>query len=311
MVDIITHIPKKQATMMALPKTTPLIQNWPHDPVVFFDEYRLPQKMNSDLLRKCGLDSNPRKTGLNADQIRDVIAKTIQTKNLYVRGAAGKSLSVVTDAFKEFDAEEIIDEAKRLLGKEPIMRYFKHDESIQANFSFDANMPGMYLTLNTGSFGTYGGSGRSALKYSISWYNTFCTNWTAFLYDTVDSKLKKVIHKQESDLDFAVIRSTLEKVTQGIEASKHAYFTPEELTGYFELYPRTIPQSIAEPILEKKEVSAYDLSYLLTELVQKEYADSTRAKIEVLAGEVILCSDKIKQNIYEKKRIRDMETTYT
>ena len=40
-------------------------------------------------------------------------------------------------------------------------------------------------------------------------------------------------------------------------------------------------------------ISAYDLSYRLTELCQDLKSDVTRSKVEYLAGEVILCYDKI------------------
>ena len=52
-------------------------------------------------------------------------------------------------------------------------------------------------------------------------------------------------------------------------------------------------------------MSAYDLSYRLTQLCQDEkLSDTTRAKIEYLAGEVILCFDQIREGLVETETVK-------
>jgi len=87
-----------------------------------------------------------------------------------------------------------------------------------------------------------------------------------------------------------------------IDESKDNNFDYPELDSYLSAYEaRGLNKKIADQIREESPMNVYDISYRLTELCQDEkLSDTSRARIEYIAGELILCYDKIKKNVIER-----------
>ena len=68
---------------------------------------------------------------MSIDEVKDTLEEVAGQKNLYVRMAGTKGLSVVTDQFEEIHPVALAAEAKRMLGYAPIVRYVQNNESLQ------------------------------------------------------------------------------------------------------------------------------------------------------------------------------------
>jgi hypothetical protein len=302
MVKIIDEIPTKEAEQYKIPRSRPEINGIPGEETIRFKRLILPRTFNRTLLNRSNVDVRPRGFYLGLESVKDRIQETAREKDMYLRFAGDKPLSLVTGQFKEIDARKIAQEVGTKLGTNPIVRYFRNDESVQLNFPIQSRFPGLNLMVNTGPYGVYGGSGQNAVKYGISWYNNVCSNWTMFLGKELMQRKGRIVHRnggQEGSID--ALSSCVDDLVGAIDESKVKFLDRSTLENYFEMYePKGIPKKMAEQILKEKPVgtSAYDLSYRLTQLCQNDkLSDVTRAKVEYVAGEVILCYDKIMQGI--------------
>ena len=145
MVEILENIPTKVANMMRIPGQRPVIRGNPGTEIIAYSNMDVPSGLKRKLLKKCKVDIKNEYDGLTKDQVEERIADTASNKNLYMRFAGDKPLSVVTDQFQEIHPEQIIKEASRALGVAPTIRYFKNDESLQLNFPIDEKFNGMNL----------------------------------------------------------------------------------------------------------------------------------------------------------------------
>jgi len=306
MVEIITdlrNVPVKRAKMIEVPKEGPRITGTPGDESIIYTELIVPDSLNRRFLNRCGVDIRNFEPGLTKKQVKERIVQTNQEKNLYLRFAGNKPLAVVTDKFEEKNPVKLIRNATMILGTQPVIRYFRGTESLHVNFPLNNGFDGMHLVMNTGKFGVYGGSGSDSIKYGLGWFNAVCSNWTLFLGEALQSSMKRIIHRKKStSLDDQLIDllTISQDVAEKIEQSKGKYLTQDELVQYFTAYnQRGLNKKISDQIIAEapRRKNVFEIAYRLTELCQHEIADSSRARVEYVAGELILCYDQIKANI--------------
>ncbi len=309
MVTIVETIPRKKANMIRVPKEKPRIMGTPGNEKIEFENLVVPYGLNRVLLQKAKVAVRAEESGLRSHHVATRIKAKNSNQDLFIRYAGNKPLSIVTETFQEIDPVDVAEKASEILGVKPITRYFANDESLQFNFPIETRFSGLNLVISTGKYGTYGGSGQHAMKYGISWYNKTCSNWTMFLNKTLHKGLGKIYHKGEKSIESELdrIMNVAGELEGKITDSKYQLFSGEELNSYMVMYAqRGLNKKIADKVLEENPngTSAYDLSYRLTELCQNDkLSDVSRARIEYIAGEVILCFDDIK-----KKMTKPQET---
>lgn len=311
MVEVIEQIPAKHATMVMVPKQSPEVNGTPGSEIISYGDFVFPRALNRRFLQKCGVAIQPSESGLTNEEVEDKISRANSGRNMYIRFAGEKPLSVVTDVFQEISPIELVAKTSQAMGVMPVVRYFKDNESLQLNFPMNTRFNGMYLTINTGPYGVYGGSGLNAVSYGIAWYNIICSNWTMFLHKTLREGLGRVVHKGGNGFEEKLpeMLSVTDELEGRIEGSREKRFTFDELDNYLYLYERRgLNKGFTQQIKEENPdgLTVYDLSYRLTELCQGEkISDVTRARVEFIAGEVILCYDSIKQQLLgEPKQIK-------
>jgi len=297
------EIPIKEATKIAIPKIKPEIIGCPGYESINFEGLVVPQSLNRTLFDRCGVEVKQGGSILTTDEVKEEILTTNKNKNLYMRFANDRPIALVTDKFREINPTTMAGNISGKLKSQPLVRYFQDNESVQMNFPIESRFPGLYIAVNTGPYGVFGGSGQNAIQYGITWFNKTCSNWTMFLGRDLMSRRGRIIHRnngsENKNLD-ALIK-TADELAMEIEDSKSKIFDRCDLENYFNAYiKKGMPEKIKETIVNENPnwISAYDLSYRLTQLCQDpKLSDVTRARIEYLAGEVILCYDRIMQNV--------------
>ncbi len=307
MVIIVEQIPKKTARMVKVLSEKPVIEGIPGYETITYDDFSIPRSLNGEFLRKCKIGIKHDTNGLSQEEVLDRIQQATADKNVYLRFADKKPLSVVTDRFKEISPDALVEKTTKIMGVDPTVRYFRNNETLQLNFPVDTRFPGMNLVVSTGEYGTFGGSGKHAISYGVSWFNNICTNWTIFLDRSLNKSFGRIRHMGGNgyDADLEKLMGVTDELGGIIDDSRAKPFTYAELDGYFNQYERKgLNKKITKQIREENPngMSAYDLSYRLTELCQNDkLSDTSRAKIEYLAGEVILCYDNIMNGIVTPK----------
>jgi len=310
MVEILDSIPVKKAKIVVVPKEKPLITGYPGWEKIQYDSLTIPEKLNRKFLNRCGVDLGVSAERLSKSDVEDMAYQANLRKDIMIRYAGENPLSVVTDQFREIHPAELVEHAHKIIGSEPVIRYFSSNESVQINFPINTQFKGMHLVMNTGSYGVYGGSGRDAIKFGISWFNQVCMNWTLFLGNALKNFKGRIVHRGNEPLESKLSRilSLVGDIGEKIDSSRYNHFTYPELDAYLTKYEnKGMNKGYAKILREENQLgmSAYDLSYRLTELCQAEkLADSTRARMEYLAGELILCFDEIKQGLVTMHDIR-------
>lgn len=302
-VEILDTIIEKKATMIPVPKERPIVNGTAGDEVINFNYVRMPGELNQRLLKHCKINIKRAESGLANEDVEERIRDTNKEKELYIRFAHDIPLSVVTDKFKEIRPSELAGKAEQIIGKKPVIRYFKTSQSLQFNFPLNSRFKGMHALINTGPFGVYGGSGLNAVTYGLAWYNSTCANWTIFLEKLMNKNTGRIVHTKGNGLEQKLghLSELIDRVEDRIDKSQYEYLLPEELNAYLSIYDaKGLNKKISKQITGEnpKGMTVYDLSYRLTELCQdNKLSGTTRARIEYLAGEVILCADQIKENI--------------
>jgi len=304
MVKILENIIEKRADMIDVPKAMPEIIGEPGNETIIYDGLKIPKQLNRKFLNKCGIALKSSEKSLTDIDVAYKIYKTNQEKDLFLRIAGDKPLSVVTSKFNEISPSQIAQCASDLLGTNPIVRYFRNNESMQFNYPIDSRFKGLNVVMDTGRYGTYGGSGENAIKFGLTWFNKICSNWTMFLDDLLEENFGRVIHMGDDDFSDRLynVIDLANNLDMKIDESKDNNFDYPELDSYLSAYEaRGLNKKIADQIREESPMNVYDISYRLTELCQDEkLSDTSRARIEYIAGELILCYDKIKKNVIER-----------
>jgi len=170
MVKIIENVPLKRSRMIKVPGEKPSLSGRPGQETIGYDGIVVPKGLNRRLLKKCGVGIKREEDGLSKREVSDKMYETTSDKNLYMRFAGSKPMSVVTDEFKPFSPRRLYSESKKIIGTEPTIRYFEGNESLQFNFPIDSRFEGMNLVVNTGDYGVFaGGTGECRrMSYALA-----------------------------------------------------------------------------------------------------------------------------------------------
>lgn len=316
MVQELDSIPERlQAVEYALPVEKPLIEvDTKNKMTIRFRDVEIPQGMTLRFLRQCGIDRNKDEPLYAlADRIRDALG----SKRLFLRGRLDDNIlkwfGIVTGEFKEVYPRDVHQKVWSLFHGSPRIRYFKENQSAQLEYPVDEAVRGLYAHINTGSHGLFGGNGRMSLRLGLSWYNDVCTNWTLFLDDFLLETLGekgRVVHRGGEDFYDDTLVERLEQlkgitkdVAKKIEASKEISLSRKQLADYLEKYGskglnKKVQKGILERIDTRAQTSVYDVAFDLTQLCQTLTRSGVRrSAIESLAGELILCSDKVLESL--------------
>ena len=229
-------------------------------------------------------------------QSYESLAEALGDKNLYLRGKLDGDnvewFGLVTDQFKEINLEEIESIGRQVTGESPRIRYNRDRErfQLQSKVSELADGTGVYLSIDSGDFGTYGGNGQMAARVGLATYNPDTDAWMTMHTYNVDQV--RVIHKKdETPLDEAtnqVLEDTVE-LDDRIEASKGVIYGPRAVAEYAAITGQKcrakkalarVAESVDGPI------SAFDLAGKIVQEC-KDLAGSTQMRMENIAGEVI------------------------
>lgn len=232
------------------------------------------------------------------------LQEAVDHKNLYLRGRETSQgihwFGLTTDDFKPFPVSEI-EKAVSETSTKYAIRYMPDRERFLLNYEINSVPQKLHLYIDSGDFGVYGGNGQSALKAGLSMFDWICTNWTMFLHQVEKTENHgKREHRQETPDIRSIIGRQMQfadTVMQKWEESKDIVLGKEVFTGYAKAYTERMGQkNLFGRVLEDlgARASVYDIAYSITQEAQ-QLADLPRARMEMLAGELVLCPDKIKQ----------------
>lgn len=224
------------------------------------------------------------------------IEEALEDKNLYLRGKLqGETVEwfgLVTDQFKEINLNEIKAVGKKLTGENPRIRYNRDRERFQlkSKVSELSDGTGVYLSIDSGDFGTYGGNGQMAVRVGLATYNPDTDAWMTMHTYNVDQE--RVIHKKdETPLEEAVgqvLKDTTE-LDDRIEASKSVIYGPRAIAEYAAITGKKCRAKKALARVAESvdcQISAFDLAGKIVQEC-KDLAGSTQMRMENIAGEVI------------------------
>lgn len=300
--NIIDNIPNKRATMTLIPKDRPVVEPEQGKRTIEYVEKKIivPQILHSSFYRLCNI-TTPERYNLPSNDLEMKIQSANKEKDIFLRHAGDKPLSAVSGKFTELDVLTTSNELEKITNTAPLIRYFPKQERVQLVFPISNAFHQLYLFMDSGDFGVYGGSGKSAASYGLAWNNGEFSAMTMFLYEEMIKNQGRIIHVKGKMLPEKIkkIMETADRVDSSIEDSKQKMFTREEIEEYVSIYEHDLTERVSKPLLKslRPEISAYDLSCRLTRLAPFNLPDSTRLKLEYLAGEVIICYNDLKQDL--------------
>jgi hypothetical protein len=263
----------------------------------------------------------------------EALREFVAGKELYLRGKPASDGSVswfalVSDEFSPIDSKAIDSRLREISGGQaPIVRYFRGEDTATLEYKLDGKLPGLealHLHADLGRHGIWGGDGTMSVRYGVAHYNGVCTNWTLFLHqDLQQRKMRgKVIHRGDVPVKLDAVKAGLggwaDTVVKSMGASRDRILSHDDLKGYIDLYAakRGMNDWIGGGLLyearQKGGLSVHDAAYKITEFAQKRTSsDASRKRLEYLAGELILCTDKVLEAVHGKQGGTDEGTTET
>lgn len=259
-------------------------------------QIRLPQHLSEKLLRRTGSG------GENA----------LQEKPYYARGYEENGqvawFSVTSQKFSPVYPEDV-RAALVQLGVTDATENSHASNHIAFHVPLTTSIQKMYAWIDLGRYGLWGGNGESAVTYGVSWYFPLCTNWTYFLHKDklVNGKIihckkkSQDLHGERLEEKLTVLTSFAQHVEEKIEESKAVEMDNTVLRDYLKLYQvKGVNKQLAEAITEAcaTKSTVYDVSYHMTLFSQTLMrTPHARARVDMLAGELILHPQAIKEKI--------------
>ena len=306
MVEIISEIPAKEARMVAVPQGRPEIFGiGKYTRISYPDGTEVPRAVLGDFLGLCDMRLFETEK-LPRDEIRRRIALATRKKNIRLRFADERPLGAVS-RFEELDLRELAGRVGKYTGTEPLVRYFSSQERVHLHFPLTSSMHPLYMLVDSGRFGVYGGSGHNAFTYGLSWEHggrrAAGAGWALFLGKTLGGKSGRGIHIEGDKLPERLeqIVAMGPEIDRAIAESRDRTFTRGELDAYLDLYTQKgLSKKIAWQFRGSiaEEASAYNLATRISMMGHwSGHSDTTRIRAETIAGELILCYEQIKEAI--------------
>jgi hypothetical protein len=231
------------------------------------------------------------------------IEARLDEKPLFLRGRTkGQEadwFGLVTQVFGNMPMYEIDTKLSKMFDGKSV-RFMPGKSRAVANYKIadiprpDQGSVEMFLFVDSGDFGLYGGNGQSALKTGVAIKDGYCLNWTRFAPDMAH---KRLIHSTSANVDERVdkLYSFALDVHEAWDKSADVNLTRDEVKNYLGNY-KVSAKKVFERVLSGfgDEISAYQLAWDLTKNAQ-DVADSTRMTLETMAGEVLLGYERIKE----------------
>ncbi len=273
-----------------------------------FKDVSIPPGMVPRFLRQCGIRF---KWGDALGDLAGRVERALAGKSLTLRGKLEKNeiswFGIVTDEFKPVYPRDVHAILRGALGDTALARHFSFQDVVHLDYPADPAIPDLRVHVNTGAFGLYGGNARTALRTGLSWYNPACKNWTLFLEDYLwenSGRKERVIHRgngsfyHETLTDKLIgMKGQVGRIVRQIEGSKAILLSRQDADLYFSLYSgKEISQRLRRAVLGEvhSRISVYELASLMTSLCQGlTKSDGARERVEYLAGELILCHNRI------------------
>jgi hypothetical protein len=300
MVKIIKEIPDTTATRIVLPKSRPMISIKENQWLMTFPKEQLVvhPHFHVGVYRLCGLTPQQVKNSKNSE-LEDRVEATNKEKNIILRLKDQYTpIAAVSDKFKELDLKVVKKRVEDITHKKPVIRYFPDQERIQFIFPVSKLLGGLHLFLDSGNYGTYGGSGRNAIRYGIAWPNS-----KSITHETSALLLQRgsIIHLEGPTFERKInnVLTSTKQIVDLVEESKDNFFTPEEVAHYLAHHQSDLHTKVTNPLYKRtfkpKDISAYDVATELTHRADTTVVDRVKINAEYLAGKVILSYATIKE----------------
>jgi hypothetical protein len=299
MVKIIKEIPDTKAIRKVLPKSRPIISVNEHQWLMTFfkEELVVPYQLQVGVYRLCGLTPQQVKNSSNSE-LEDKVEATTKEKKIILRLKDEHTpIAAVSDRFKELDLKAVKKRVEDITQRKPVIRYFSDQERIQFIFPISKLLGGLHLFLDSGNYGTYGGSGRNAIRYGIAWPNN-----KIITDDTSAMLLQRgsIIHLEGPTFERKInnVLTSTKHIVELVEESKNNFFTPEEVANYLAYHQSDLHTKVTNPLYKRtfkpENISAYDVAIGLTHRADTTVVDRVKINAEYLAGKVILSYTTIK-----------------
>ena len=299
------------------------------EPVVFgelgatfsfgFRDVAIPSSLTQRFLKQCRIENVFDYT--SREDLAKKIKKTLEEKRIILRGKVETTkdfensvdwFAVVSEEFKPVYPRDVHAILKEQFGEVAKIRFIQENDSVHIAYPMHAMIPGLHMYVDTGRFGLYGGDAQRALRSGIAWFNPLCRNWTLFLGDFLQKEMGKkqrVIHRGNGEFYDTTLVGKLEDakkwaslVAGKIGDSTDIEISKDDLEDYLDIYVGRglLNQNMREALLARipEKTNLYNVAYDMTELCQKmTRTGSARSKVEYLAGELLLCHERIFEEI--------------
>ena len=287
-------------TIDAIPNRRPLIHTLKGDVSVKDKEI-----MVGDVQIPPGFRSTLKKRTKNYSSIQE----GVDMRNLYLRGKvvqdSVKWFGLVTQKFAEMTPFDISSVLKNKTENSPIVRYAPTAERFVLSSKVgDTNGSELYLCIDSGDFGTYGGNGQMAMRAGFSLYNPSTDAWTSFHSPHVSQA--RVIHRIDvPSLENAVdaILDGTQGITSRIDASCDVTYSGNALSQYMtQVGERTESKKLLAKVrsgINGSYVNAADLASQIS-LEAKMLPERAQLRLESVAGEVLYHAGSVAQGYVAK-----------
>ncbi len=224
------------------------------------------------------------------------IQEGVNARDLYLRGkvtgSSVKWFGLVTPKFEELTPHAIADVLETKTGDAPIVRYAPGAERFVLSSKVgETDGSELYLCIDSGDFGTYGGNGQMAVRAGFSLHDPATGSWTSFHSPHVAQA--RVIHRfDKPSLESAVdvILEGASGITARIGASCDVSYKGAALSAYMaQVGNRTSSKRLLARVrsgINGAQVSAADLAEHIS-LEAQSLSERAQLRLESVAGEVM------------------------
>lgn len=289
-------------TIDTIPNRRPLIHTLKGDVSVKDKEI-----MVGDVQIPPGFRSTLKKRTKNYSSIQE----GVDMRNLYLRGKvvqdSVKWFGLVTQKFAEMTPFDISSVLKNKTENSPIVRYAPTAERFVLSSKVgDTNGSELYLCIDSGDFGTYGGNGQMAMRAGFSLYNPSTDAWTSFHSPHVSQA--RVIHRIDvPSLENAVdaILDGTQGITSRIDASCDVTYSGNALSLYMDqVGDRTKSKKLLAKVRRGINGSHINATNLATQisLEAKMLPERAQLRLESVAGEVLYHAGSVAEGYVAKQQ---------
>ncbi len=225
--------------------------------------------------------------------IEDALAQ----KELYLRGRLQGDKGIdwfglVTSKFQPLPLNTLEEAAGQATGTGFSVRYLESRERFVLEHKVGDSSDGseLYLSIDSGDFGVYGGNGQMAVRTGLTSYNPSSGNIIST--HSLVGDTQRTIHRYDKASIDTAIEATLRGVTffsEDIEIARATVYHPTAVQDYVQnvVSVGRTPKGLAQHLAAiDSPISALDLANKVAG-VGDMYAESTRLGLQRLGGEIV------------------------